>query len=285
VWNVGAGYTGTKGSSLDMVRAPNRDPDGLRIPDAQPFLWQSSEASSTLHGATFRVQRRPVRGIGGGVTYTLARSRDNASTLGGGRTVVAQDDRNLDAEWGLSSFDRRHQLSTNLNVELPFGQNRPLLNGGGPWAALLEGWRLGVTFTWQSGAPFTPTVAGAASDVARGTNGTLRADHNGERIQVSNPTIDRFFNIAAFSIPEAGAFGTAGRNIIIGPGSRQLNASFSRDVRLGGNRSVSVQLNATNLLNMVQFGSIGTAVNSPTFGQVTSVRPMRSMQLTLRFRF
>ena len=27
-WNVGAGYTETRGSSLDMVRAPNRDPDG-----------------------------------------------------------------------------------------------------------------------------------------------------------------------------------------------------------------------------------------------------------------
>ena len=33
--------------------------------------------------------------------------------------------------------------------------------------------------------------------------------------------------------------------MIIGPGSRLLNAQFSRDVRLGGNRVVSVQLNAS----------------------------------------
>ncbi|MEX2661509.1 MAG: TonB-dependent receptor, partial [Vicinamibacterales bacterium] len=31
VWNVGANYTHTRGTSLDIVRAPNRGPDGLRI--------------------------------------------------------------------------------------------------------------------------------------------------------------------------------------------------------------------------------------------------------------
>jgi hypothetical protein len=48
---------------------------------------------------------------------------------------------------------------------------------------------------------------------------------------------------------------------------------------------LSVNLNATNLLNMVNYAAIDTAVNSPTFGQVTSVRPMRAMQVGLRFRF
>jgi hypothetical protein len=42
-WQLGGGYTGTKGSHLDIVRAPNRGPDGLRIPGVQPFLWQTSE--------------------------------------------------------------------------------------------------------------------------------------------------------------------------------------------------------------------------------------------------
>ena len=32
--------------------------------------------------------------------------------------------------------------------------------------------------------------------------------------------------------------------MIIGPGSRQLNAQFSRDVRLGGTRALTLQLNA-----------------------------------------
>ena len=251
----------------------------------QPFLWQTSEGSSVLHAGTFRASRRPAKGIGGGVTYTLAKSRDNASSIGGS-TVVAQDDQNLAAEWGLSSFDRRHQLAANLNVELPFGPNRPWLSQGGLWSSLLRDWRFTTTFTWQSGTPFTARVQGSASEIARGgTSGTLRANYNGAPIQLADPTIDQFFNTSAFAIPPPGSFGNSGRNIIIGPGSRMLNAQFARDVRLGGTRALTIQLNATNLLNMVNYGAFDTTVNSPTFGQVLSVRPMRSMQLNLRFRF
>ncbi|HEY0873421.1 MAG TPA: TonB-dependent receptor [Vicinamibacterales bacterium] len=285
VWNVGASYTHTRGSNLDIVRAPNRGPDGLRIPDVQPFLWQTSEGSSRLNALGLRLRRRPVRGLGGGIAYTLAKSRDNASTIGGGGTVVAQNDQDLDAEWGLSSFDRRHQFSSDLTFQLPFGENRPWLNNGGIWATLLENWRASATFTWQSGTPYTPRVQNAAADVARGTSGTLRANYSGESIQVNDPTIDLFFNTAAFTVPGIGTFGNASRNMIIGPGSRQLDAQFSRDVRLGGTRVLSVNLNASNLLNLVNYAAIDTVVNSPTFGQVVSVRPMRTMQLGLRFRF
>jgi hypothetical protein len=284
-WQLGANYTETRGSGLDVVRAPNRGPNGLRIDDVQPFLWQTSDGKSVLHAASFRMQRRPVKGIGGGVNYSIAKSRDDASSIGGGGSTVAQDDQNLAAEWGLSSFDRRHQLSANLNVELPFGPNRPWLNGGGVWAKMFEGWRATMNMTLQSGTPVTPRVLSAASDVAKGTNGTLRANYNGQRIGISDPTIDRFFNTAAFTVPATGTFGDASRNMIIGPGSKQLNATFARDVQMARNRSVSIQLNATNLLNLVNYQGIDSVVNSPTFGQIVSVRPMRSVQLNLRFRY
>jgi hypothetical protein len=137
----------------------------------------------------------------------------------------------------------------------------------------------------QSGTPYTPRVIASAADVARGAGNSLRADYNGAPIQLDDQSIDRFFNTSAFTVPVSGTFGSASRNMIIGPGSRQLDAQFSRDIRLGSTRVLSVNLNATNLLNMVNYAAIDTAVNSPTFGQVTSVRPMRAMQVGLRFRF
>jgi hypothetical protein len=283
-WNAGVSYTHILGSNLDIVRAPNRGPSGLLLPDVQPFEWQSSEGSSRLHAAEFRLTRRPVRGFGGGLSYTLARSRDNASSMGGA-TVVAQDDKNLAAEWGLSSFDRRHQFSANLNVDLPFGTGRRFFTNGGFWGSVLGGWRFTTSFTAQAGTPLTVRVTGAASNVASGTNGTLRANYDGSAIQISNPTIDHYFNTAAFSIPAAGTYGNSPRNLVIGPGSRLLNAQFSRDLRLGGTRVMSLTLNANNLLNTVNYGGINTVVNSPSFGQVTSVRPMRSMTFNARFRF
>jgi hypothetical protein len=199
--------------------------------------------------------------------------------------VVAQDDQNLQAEWGLSSFDRRHQFSANLNVELPFGVGRRFFTNGGFFGTVLGGWRFTTNFTMQSGTPLTVRVTGAASSVAGGAGGTLRANYDGALIRIANPTIDQYFNTSAFSIPAAGTYGNSSRNLVIGPGSRLLNAQFSRDLRLGGNRVMSLQLNANNLLNTVNFGGVNTSINSPSFGQVTSVRPMRSMTFNVRFRF
>jgi hypothetical protein len=283
-WTVSANYTHTRGSSLDMVRAPNRGPDGLRIEGVQPFLWQTSEGSSILHSATFTLQRRQVRGLGGRVTYVLARSRDNAPSIGGG-TVVAQNDQDIESEWGLSNFDRRHRLTAELSAELPFGPNRPWLSNGGVWASLLENWRLSANVVVDAGTPLTARLRGAARDVAQGQNGALRADYNGQPVGLDDPTIDRFFNTDAFAVPAPGLFGTSARNLIIGPGSRQVDGQLSRDIRLGGTRALTIQVRATNLLNLVNYTAIDAFVNSPTFGQVTSVRPMRSAQLNLRFRF
>jgi len=284
-WTVGAGYTRTNGDSLDVVRAPNRGPTGLRIEGVQPFTWQTSEGESVLNAGNFRLQRRMVKGIGGSINYTLAKSRDDASNIGGGATVVAQNDQDLQAEWALSSFDRRHQLSSDLTFELPFGPNKKWLHSGGTAAAIFGRWRGSMNFVWQSGTPLTPRIQAAAADVARGTNGTLRPDYAGDSIQIAGPTIDQFFNTAAFTAPLPGAFGTAGRNMIIGPGSKLLNGQISRDVQMQRNRGFTVQFTANNILNTVNYTRVDTTLNSPTYGQVLGVSGMRSAQLNLRFRF
>ncbi len=282
-WNVSGGMTRAAGTHLDILRAPNRGPDGLRLANVQPFLWQTSEGRSRLNSATLRIRRWYVRGLSTSMNYTFADSMDNASTIGGGATVVAQDEQNLAAEWGTSSFNRRHQLSGDLNFELPFGDNHRWLNRGGVVAALLGRWSAYVTFSAQSGAPLTARVLSNTTDVARGTNGSLRADLTGAPVALANPTVDRFFNTAAFSLPSSGTFGTSPRNLIRGPANRDISLQVTRDLVVGG-RILSIQMRASNVFNLVNYASVDTVVNSPTFGQVLSVRPMRSVQLNLRWK-
>jgi hypothetical protein len=64
-----------------------------------------------------------------------------------------------------------------------------------------------------------------------------------------------------------------------------MNLGLTRNIPIGQSRTLSVQLLANNVFNTVQFASIDTIVNSPTFGQVTAVRPMRRVQIVTRFRF
>ena len=284
---VGIGYTGTKGANLDILRAPNRNPDGtLRIAGVVPFIWESSEGDSILQSMTLRFRKRQTHGIAAGVTYTLSKSIDDASSIGGSGAVVAQNDQDLAAERGLSSFDQRHRLSADFTIELPFGANKPWFNSGGLMATLLGNWQVNGNAQLASGTPFTARVVGAVTDVATGVNGTLRANYNGQPIQVSDPTVLQFFNTSAFSLPAPGTFGNAGRNTIIGPGTSVLNLGVMRNINLGQTRGMTIQLIANNVLNTVQFASIDTIVNDfRNFGTVTAARPMRRVQILTRFRF
>ena len=283
--SVGAAYIGTRGAQLDLLRAPNRGPTGLRIAGVQPFTWESSGAHSIMHSLSVRVNRRLAQGLQGGATYTLSKSMDNASSVGGAGGSIAQNDQNLGAEWSLSSFDQRHRFSANASWEVPLGNGRKWLNRTGLLNGLFGGWMMNGTFTAATGSPFTVRVTGDVTDVARGTNGTLRADYNGQAISIDNPTIAKYFNTAAFSIPATGTFGNSARNLVVGPGSNSLNASLMKNFTLPGSRSVSVRIQGSNVLNQVQFSTIDTVVNSPTFGRVTGVRAMRSLQLILRFSY
>ena len=287
VYVFGIGYTGTKGSNLDILRAPNRNPDGtLRITGVVPFIWESSEGDSILQSMTVRFRKRQTHGIAAGVSYTRSKSIDDASSIGGGGAVVAQNDLDLAAERGLSSFDQRHRFSADFTIDLPFGVNKRWFNDNGLVATLLSNWQVNGNAQLASGTPFTARVVGAITDVATGVNGTLRANYNGQPIQVGDPTALNYFNTAAFSVPAAGTFGNAGRNTIIGPGTSVLNLGLMRSISFGQTRGMTIQLVANNVLNTVQFASIDTIVNDfRNFGTVTAARPMRRVQILTRFRF
>jgi hypothetical protein len=210
---------------------------------------------------------------------------DNTPSLGSSSTIVEQDPNNPAAEWALSNFDRRQQFAATFVAELPFGANRRWLDKGGLFSTVLGGWTVTANFTAQSGTPFTARVCGAATDIAQGTNCSLRADYTGGTIQLSDPTLTNFFNTRAFAAPVPGMFGNASRNMIIGPSGRQLNGTLVRDIRLNGNRAVTLQVNATNLLNTVQWTVLDTDINSQTFGNVIAAKPMRAVTMSLRFRF
>ena len=280
------GYTGTKGTALDIVRAPNREPNGgLRIPGVQPFLWETSQGSSILHGLNVRLRKRMSHGVSVGGTYVFSKSIDNASSIGGGSTVVAQNDQDLAAERGLSSFDQRHRLSGDYILQLPFGDNRRWLASPGIANRLFGDWQWQGTFTIASGIPYTARVLGSFADVASGVNGTLRADATGQPIALANPSIAEFFNTAAFTLPLSGQFGTAGRNTIEGPHTLSFNMSLAKEISLGETRGLELRVQGSNVFNTPQWSAIDAVVNSPTFGRVTSVGSMRTLQMLARFHF
>jgi trimeric autotransporter adhesin len=279
------GYTGSHGGNLDIVRAPNRNASGVLNPASGLFNYEDSLGFSNLNALAVNARKRLQKGISLQATYTYAHSIDDASSIGGGASRIAQDDQDLAAEKSNSSFDVRHSLSGNWIIELPFGPNRAFLNKGGVWSKIMDGYSVSGTYTFATGKFATPSYTGTAAEIAAGAGNSLRPNlMPGQSIKGAG-TLKNWFNTAAFSTPAPGTYGTASRNSIELPGTVQINGSLSRTVPLGETRSLEARVTATNALNTVQYSGVSTQINAFNFGQVTSAAPMRSLTFIARFRF
>jgi hypothetical protein len=282
------GYNGSKGNHLDITSAPGRAPDGTSYSGAL-FNYEQAVAFSKFGAGTVRLNKRLSSGFAVGANYQYSHSIDNAGSVGGTSTVVAQNWQDLLAEEGNSSFDQRHKVSGNYLYELPFGKDKQWLTAGMP-SHIFEGFSVSGSFTFATGTPLTPSYAAAVSDVARGTAGSLRPNRvPGVSITAGGGSQKEWFNTAAFTAPTANSagyvYGNAARNSITGPGTIQNNMTLSKTMSLGDTRSMEFRATASNVFNTVQYSGVDTSVDSLTFGQVTSAGSMRAFQFMARFRF
>jgi hypothetical protein len=281
-------YTGTKGTHLDVVETPNLLATGqLRITGAQDFKWETFGGNSILHSGLVRINRRLGRGIGFGGTYQFSKSIDDSSTVsgGGGGGTAIQDAFNRRADRGLSSFDQPHRVSINYNYELPFGTNKPFLSEGSPFKTVFGDWLMNGTWNYSSGLPVTILAASNCNtNITAVTNGTLRANAIGSP-RVGDPSVAGWFNTSAFACPIPGQFGNAGRDTVRRPGQITMGANLRKTFVFPDGRSMDVQLQMNNPLNIVQYNTIDSTFGSPTFGRVLTAAGMRTLQITGRYNF
>jgi trimeric autotransporter adhesin len=325
-WILDLTYTGTKGTDLDVLRAPNRAPLGTPVDaiqqnridaNATGFTFDQSGANSIYNALQVRVLHRFTHGFLLQGIYTYGKSLDDASSIGGGSATVEQQDGNLHAEYGLSTFDVRHQFRAVSMWQLPFGQRNRWANHG--WEEKVFGdWRLQNILTWQTGTPFTVLLGGVASDNGTGANFSLRPDLKGD----PNPGIcggsrTAFFDTGVFSLPTDTngnlAYGNEPRGAVEGPCQFSWNASIAKSFRFGPEKrhTANVSWQVQNLTNTPNFNGIGTVLPCFTttasesgtgnasgivcgngagsaasfFGRVTSAAQMRTMAVQIRFNF
>jgi hypothetical protein len=276
-------YLAGRGVNLPQAFIPNTYPLGTVNPCPTcptGFVYYTSGGTSMQNAGQFQLRRRLSAGLTWTATYTRTRARDNASSFGGIGGAIAQDWRNLDAEYGPSSFEQPHQFT--LQAIYSTGQS---VAGGamvtGLRGTLLKGWTLNATLTTASGLPRTPTYL--ATSVA-GVTGTVRANLTGAPI---DDAPDGYYaNPSAFAAPDPGTWGNAPRNSIRGPGQYSLNGSLSRQFPVRGRIRPTLTISANNLLNQVTYSSnINTLVGSPQFGLPTTTNTMRRITVRVQTGF
>jgi hypothetical protein len=273
-------YSGSKTTNMNVQQAPNQAPLGssltaeqrLPIANAGNFIFDQPIGDATYEALQLRLTRRFQRGISANLLYTYSKALDDA--------VLAQNFYDQSAEKALSTFDHRQVLGLNWVLASPVDATNGFLSHP-LWAAkALKDWTISGSITAQTGAPLTATVTGNLDGTA--SIGQLRADATGLPVNSGSG----YFNPAAFAVPVAGQFGTAGRDTITGPGTFALNLSLARSINLHSERRrLEIRLDASNALNHVNPTGLVTVVNSNQFGLITSAGQMRQITATVRLRF
>jgi hypothetical protein len=303
-------YLGIKGTDGVQEFLPNTYPVGATNPCPlcpMGFAYLTSGGNSTRQAGQIQLRRRLHNGLTGTFQYTYSKSIDDDYSLGGqgatsvtqstpqtpfGSSVapiggssqpprsIAQNWLDLTAERGLSTFDQRHLLNASLQYTTGMGLGGNTLLRG--WkGALFKEWTLLTLITVGSGLPQTPVYLAAVPGT--GVTGTIRPDSTGAPLYAAPPGLS--LNPAAYAIPVAGQWGSAGRDSIIGPSQFSLNASMGRTFRLNSRFNLDLRVDATNVLNHVTFTAWDAVINSAQFGLPATANAMRSLQTTLRVRF
>ena len=240
-----------------------------------------SNGTASYHALQIKVRKAMSRTISLTAFYTYSKSLsseqlDGATTSGG-----AEDGNNLALEHGRSDYDQRHNFVSALiwNLSYYSGSSRLLKN-------VLNGWTISPIVTLSSGFPFT---------VSAGKDNNLDGVTNDRANIVANPFLDphrlraqvigQWFNTAAFVASPLGTDGNSARNLLDGPGIRNVDMGIFRDFSLRERTKFQVRGEFTNIFNLVSLNAPNSTLTASTFGQITTAREMRQLQLGLRLTF
>jgi hypothetical protein len=204
------------------------------------------------------------------------------------RSTAPQDFYNRALDYGPASLDRRQILTVNYVYAIPFMRNKKGMLG-----QILGGWQLsGITY-YAAGAPLTVTYAsGTADDPA--ALGFLGPSASGPRPDVLiNPmrnapkTRIAWFDTTAFADVPIGVnrAGNSPRGVVRGPGYGRWDVALGKYFRIREGMRLQFRAEAFNVFNHTNFSGVNTAFKSAAFGQVTSTRDPRIMQLAMKFYF
>jgi Carboxypeptidase regulatory-like domain len=303
--SVSVGYVGNRATHLPVYIDTNVDPASVTnahtFQYANPALGTSAAYAQTIYtnrlytttgtvatgfsilnswyNSMVVTVRKPFsHGLEFFGNYTWAKALDNGQTYGGNGTFNGTDAplnpfrlsgrQGVNDEYARSDLDIRGRLNLTLVARTQF----PIDNKFLAYAA--NGWQLSSGFTAQSGEPVTATINGSITYLTGGNLGNLTTDAG-----VSNAA---FTSGPSARVPDF----IAARNSFRGPGVHDVDARFSRQFPILGERyHFEIAAEAFNVANHRNILSVATtlvaysapgATYTPIAGGASAVCPAAS---------
>ena len=267
------GVTGAKTQILNRVRP-------------YPGWGSINEYTSEFSGSYNALQASLTKRFAGkslvNVNYTFSKGLSN--TQGDGSSP--QNIYNLAAEYGPTSFNRKHIFSANFVYEEPYFQHSEAVA-----RALLAGWEVTGIVTAGSGLYFSAATTaqdpGGIGLLATGVSASARPDQLSSPNRGAPHSVGQWFNTAAFSNVPAGQVrvGSAPVNSILGPGYQNWDLSLFKNVRFYERLNGQLRLESFNAFNHVNFENINTTLGNSSYGTVASAATARIIQIGAKVTF
>jgi hypothetical protein len=310
-WNIGfqrqlysrggidIGYVGSRGDHLiqqvdinqpqpaDVVASVNAGGGANAVRPYRGYTtitMRQTTARTNYHGLLTQFRHEGGRGGTYTLNYTLSRARGTATN---DRDAIdaPQNPLDLEAEYADLRTDRRHMFSATYIIELPFFRDAasPFLR------AAFGGWQLSGITRLESGAPISRIVT---------SNDTLRRGVRANAVgdpKSGEMNFPFWFDPTAYQPPPLGQYGNSGRAPFRLPGREQTDLALSKNFYAMGKR-VQFRADAINAFNHTQWLAVDNACSAAatltqnrcdiggtdTFGQITSTRAPREVQLSLK---
>jgi hypothetical protein len=317
--SVTAAYVGARGDDLfgqTQVNGFGGVPLASR-PDPRFSTQQLIDnlGESRYHSLQVFARRRFSRGIDFTAAYTFAESKDNTSresfgafpTLVNGGASAAPGfqgggaqfaPRPLAADWGLSEFDVRHNLTISHLIELPVGRGRRLLGGAdGTIEAILGGWSFAGFAVIRSGEPFNITRGidynddgDISSDRPQLISGNLADLYGGGSLGRTRYLLPQTEALARLNTPGdvTNPLLPISRNALRAPPVIYYDVSLIKQFRITEGIRLGFEANIFNVFNRPQFGAPVSNLSSALFGVITNTlagTTPRQIQFGLKLRF
>jgi hypothetical protein len=268
---VSVAYVGTRGIHLDTLVDINAGSPGttnITVNRPYPFFAQifqlQTDQISSYNAVQVSAERR-ARGLSFLASYTYSHALDENTNSPG--AVV--NPYNIHADYGDSDLNIPNRFVASANYQLPF-KTQSKLN------PLVQGWQVNAILQYFDGLPFSVTSANGVGDGL-----TPRADlvpgYGNGSLSPDKRSIHEWFNTSAFvSIPLTGTlangqWGNSGRNILQGPGTKNVDFSAFKNFQLTESKVLQIRGEFFNLFNTPQFNNPSAVAPTPAAGATTLV--------------
>lgn len=288
-----------------VLSGPESDPFAFPT-GVQQLLTNFSNGLSDSHEFQLTVDKRFSKGFIFRAAYTVSKTIDLTSGFRA-RSSEYTDPLDFRLDRSLADFDTPQRLVISGLWELPFDHGVQ----NGILKTILGGWQFNAIAAYQKGNPFTlfsnnnssqqdqnpdlsrPNVIGPTQYVNPRNSQQVVNVNNANCISSDaadgsgNVTGAFWFNPASYDCVNVPlfSFGDAPRNFLRGPGINNYDLSIVKKTKVFESKSIEFRAEFFNAFNHAQFLNPNTAGGSGTFGQITTDRNPRLIQLGLKFYF